>query len=158
MQLLAAHPKKERKEMKKPHLVLAIGLLTLFSLNSTVYAQESIIELVNKKATEHNVPVALAQAVIKLESNYNPKVRGARGEYGLGQIRCSTAKSLGMSGKCDKLLDAATNLDYSMDYLRLALDKANGNLCGAANFYASGIDSRSTKTKYCRDLKKKMGG
>ena len=156
MQFLAAQPTKGER-MKKPELVLVIGLLTLFSLNSTVYAQDNtIIDLVNKKATEHSVPVALAQAIVKIESNYNPKVRGQLGEYGLGQIRCSTAKSMGFTGKCDSLLDPETNLEYSMLYIKLALDKSNNDVCGAANFYSSGIENFSKKTKYCREVLKQL--
>lgn len=144
--------------MKKPHLVLAIGLLTLFSLNSTGYAQNksSIIELVSKKATEHNVPVALAQAVISLESNYNTHVTGVRGEYGLGQIRCSTAKSLGMVGKCDKLNDPETNLEYSMSYLKQGLDISNGDIKKAINYYASGIKDLSKNTRYYKEIMKRL--
>ena len=144
--------------MKKPHLVLAIGLLTLFSLNSTGYAQNksSIIELVSKKATEHNVPVALAQAVISLESNYNTHVTGVRGEYGLGQIRCSTAKSLGMVGKCDKLNDPETNLEYSMSYLKEGIDISNGDIRMAVNYYASGKAGISKNTRYYKEIMKRL--
>ena len=144
--------------MKKPHLVLFLGLLTLFSLDSTVYAQDNtgIIELVNKKATEHNVPVALAQAVIQLESNYNTHVTGVRGEYGLGQIRCSTAKSLGMVGKCDKLNDPETNLEYSMSYLKEGIDISNGDIRMAVNYYASGKAGISMNTRYYKEIMKRL--
>jgi len=134
-----------------------LGLFTLFSLNSTTYAGESISELVNKKATEHKVPVAFAQALIKHESNYNPKARGLKGEYGLGQILCSTARGIGFRDKCDKLLDPETNLEYSMIYLRLALDKSGDDICFAATMYSAGLNHKPTKSRYCREILKKMG-
>ena len=66
--------------MRKTSTVL-LGLVALFSLTSTLYAQD-IPELVTKKATEYKIPVAFAQALIQTESNYKPHARGARGEYG----------------------------------------------------------------------------
>ncbi|MGO7421801.1 transglycosylase SLT domain-containing protein, partial [Rhizobium ruizarguesonis] len=45
---------------------------------STPYAS-----LINKYAAEYNVPVALAQAVVRVESNFNPNARGSAGEVGL---------------------------------------------------------------------------
>lgn len=119
---------------------------------NTSFNTAQIQELVYKVAERHQVPSDLAQAVISLESGYNPKVRGKRGEYGLGQIHCKTAKQEGMKGKCDDLYDPETNLEYSMAYLRYALDLTNNDICKAASFYGSGIIPKSNKTSYCRTM------
>ena len=140
--------------MRKTSTVL-IGLVALFSLTSTLYAQD-IPELVTKKATEYKIPVAFAQALIKTESNYKPHARGARGEYGLGQINCNTAKKIGFNQSCDRLLDPETNLAYSFKYLKMALDKSNNDLCGAATLYSTSIERTPGKSAYCRLVLKRM--
>ena len=140
--------------MRKTSTVL-LGLVALFSLTSTLYAQD-IPELVTKKATEYKIPVAFAQALIKTESNYKPHARGARGEYGLGQINCNTAKKIGFNQSCDRLLDPETNLEYSFKYLRMALDKSNNDLCGAATLYSTSVDRTPGKSSYCRLVLKRM--
>jgi soluble lytic murein transglycosylase-like protein len=140
--------------MRKTSTVL-LGLVALFSLTSTLYAQD-IPELVTKKATEYKIPVAFAQALIRTESNYKPHARGARGEYGLGQINCNTAKKIGFKQSCDRLLDPETNLEYSFKYLRMALDKSNNDLCGAATLYSTSVDRTPGKSSYCRLVLKRM--
>ena len=140
--------------MRKTSTVL-LGLVALFSLTSTLYAQD-IPELVTKKATEYKIPVAFAQALIRTESNYKPHARGARGEYGLGQINCNTAKKIGFKQSCDRLLDPETNLEYSFKYLRMALDKSNNDLCGAATLYSTSIERTPGKSSYCRLVLKRM--
>ena len=140
--------------MRKTSTVL-MGLVALFSLTSTLYAQD-IPELVTKKATEYKIPVAFAQALIRTESNYKPHARGARGEYGLGQINCNTAKKIGFKQSCDRLLDPETNLEYSFKYLRMALDKSNNDLCGAATLYSTSVDRTPGKSSYCRLVLKRM--
>ena len=140
--------------MRKTSTVL-LGLVALFSLTSTLYAQD-IPELVTKKATVYKIPVAFAQALIMTESNYKPQARGARGEYGLGQINCNTAKKIGFNQSCDRLLDPETNLEYSFKYLRMALDKSNNDLCGAATLYSTSIERTPGKSSYCRLVLKRM--
>jgi soluble lytic murein transglycosylase-like protein len=141
--------------MRKASTILAIGLVALFSSYSMVLSQE-IPAIVTKKATEHKVPVAFAQALIQVESNYNPKVRGQKGEYGLGQILCSTAKSVGFNQQCDQLLDPEINLEYSMRLIRWSLDMSKDDICGAANLYSSGVPNIYRKTRYCREVMKRM--
>lgn len=126
--------------------VLGIGML------SSAVANPTIIEKVNEKAQKYDIPGNFAQAVIKTESKYNPKVRGSRGEIGLGQILCPTAKGVGFKGKCDQLYHPDINLEYSMKYLKLALDKANGNQCHAATLYAGGLDRKPRSSAYCKKV------
>jgi soluble lytic murein transglycosylase-like protein len=116
------------------------------------YTSLDIKELVTIYAERHNVPLNLAHAVIYVESGYNPKVMGAKGEYGLGQIRCGTAKEMGFNGKCDDLHDPKNNLEFSMAYLRYALDLTENDTCKAASYYGSGLVPSSNKTQYCKKI------
>lgn len=141
--------------MKIPVMVVALGLAcagcqTTGTISEFAGPQE-IVQLVTDKAQKYQVPVELAQAVVKVESGYNPKAL-SRGNYGLGQIRCGTAKSVGFQGNCRELLKPEVNLEYSMTYLRMALDRSRGDWCGAATLYNSGLDNRPRASKYCRKV------
>jgi soluble lytic murein transglycosylase-like protein len=54
--------------------------------------------------------------------------RGRAGEWGLGQIKCPTARKVGFAGSCGQLADAAINLRYAMAYPRRALDRGGQGL------------------------------
>jgi soluble lytic murein transglycosylase-like protein len=144
--------------MKKLLLALVIGCSMSVSASyakDTKPTQEQVTQihtLVDTIAERHNVPKDLAHAIVSLESNYNPNVTGKLGEIGLGQIRCKTAKTEGFKGKCTELYNPEVNLEYSMSYLRYALDLTNNDICKAASFYSSGQIPRSNKTAYCRKM------
>lgn len=80
------------------------------------------------------------------------------GNYGLGQIRCNTARGLGYRGGCRGLLSAKTNLRYSMKYLRTAIVAAKGDLCRAATLYNRGLYAKVGKGRstYCRKVMQNM--
>ena len=148
--------------MKKVLLALLIGVSmssASYSANTpkntsknTTYNISDIKLLVDIIAERHNVPNDLAHAIVRLESNYNPNVTGKLGEIGLGQIRCMTAKTEGFKGKCTELYKPEVNLEYSMAYLRYALDLTNNDICKAASFYSSGQIPKSNKTSYCKKM------
>jgi soluble lytic murein transglycosylase-like protein len=117
-----------------------------------IYDAIQIQNLVIQKAERHNVPKDFALAIIELESQYDPNVTGKKGEYGLGQILCSTTRLMGFKGKCEQLHDPETNLEYTMLYLRYALDQTNNDICKAASYYGSGKIPKSNKTAYCRTM------
>ena len=114
-------------------------LLYPADLRATPKATNSfdVAELVDAAARDAGVPVHLAHAVVQYESNYNPARRGRAGEWGLGQIKCQTARGVGFKGDCSALADAETNLTYSMKYLRAALDRGGYN-CAGVSLYQSG--------------------
>jgi len=145
--------------MKKVLLALVIGVsmssASSYAANTpknTKYDTPTIQALVTKYAERHKVPSDFAHAIVSLESRYNPSVTGKKGEIGLGQIRCSTAKQQGFKGKCSELYKPEVNLEYTMTYLRYALNLTNDDICKAASFYGSGQIPRSNKTKYCRTM------
>ncbi len=77
-------------------------------------------ELIARYASENDVPVSLAHAVVSVESNYNPKLRGSAGEIGLMQVKLSTARGMGYRGSAKKLYEPETNIRYGMEYLGAA--------------------------------------
>jgi soluble lytic murein transglycosylase-like protein len=52
--------------------------------------------LVEKHAEANDVPPALAQALVQVESSNNPKATGHNGEIGLLQIKPRTARAMGL--------------------------------------------------------------
>ncbi len=93
--------------------------------------------LIAAYADHYDVPEPLVRRVVKRESNFNPGARN--GPYwGLMQIRHDTAGTMGYRGPASGLLDAETNLNYAVRYLRGAYLTAGGNQDLAVRYYASG--------------------
>lgn len=98
---------------------------------------EGIKAIVARHAAANGVPFSLADAVVRVESRYNPRASHA-GNYGLMQIRHQTARGMGYSGGAGGLLDAETNARYGMKYLALAYKLAGGDTCRTIMKYQSG--------------------
>jgi len=94
--------------------------------------------LISKYANQYDVPVALATAVIRVESNFNPMARGTHGEIGLMQIKPATARMMGYSGSAKGLFDPETNIKYGMKYLAAAHDLGGGQTCNTILKYNAG--------------------
>lgn len=98
---------------------------------------EGIKAIVARHAAANGVPFSLADAVVRVESRYNPRASNA-GNYGLMQIRHQTARGMGYSGSASGLLDAETNARYGMKYLAMAYKMAGGDTCRTIMKYQSG--------------------
>ncbi|EJF74939.1 hypothetical protein ME7_01310 [Bartonella birtlesii LL-WM9] len=112
--------------------------------------------LIQKFANKYNVPVNLAHAVVKVESDYKAYTKGAAGEIGLMQIKPATARGLGFNGSVQDLYDPATNLEYGMRYLARAYKLSGGNTCGTILKYNAGHAAKkmnSVSAKYCSRVK-----
>lgn len=120
-------------------------------------SKSTLVQLLADKAKDQNVPFSLAYAIVSVESNFDPRAYSS-GNYGLGQIRCGTARGLGFKGKCSALLNPEINLTWSMQYLKLALDTAKGDFCKAATLYNRGTNARVGKkpSSYCKKVMAKI--
>lgn len=112
--------------------------------------------LVDQAAVAAGIPAAIAHAVIAQESGYRPALRGAAGEWGLGQIKCRTAHGVGFRGACGQLADPATNLRFSFAYLRQAL-ALGGAGCVGVSLYQSGLGGRRGCSSYGRRVMARAG-
>lgn len=145
--------------MKRYIIVVAMllgGCVTNIDNNSVLSSSPALADidpklssLVSFKAVENNIPVKFAHAVILTESRYRANVY-SHGSYGLGQIKCSTAKGIGFRGDCKQLYNPEINLTYSFKYLRMALDIAKDDECHAASLYQAGLGARVKRSKYCK--------
>lgn len=98
---------------------------------------EGIKAIVARHAAANGVPFSLADAIVRVESRYNPRAAHA-GNFGLMQIRHQTARGMGYSGSASGLLDAETNARYGMKYLAMAYKMAGGDTCRTIMKYQSG--------------------
>ncbi len=91
-----------------------------------------------KEALATGLPADIADAVMAVESSYNPSRIGGVGEIGLMQVRPATAAMLGFGGTAQELADPATNIHYGVAYLSTAWRLAGGDLCRALMKYRAG--------------------
>jgi len=113
-------------------------------------AHADVHALVDAAADAAGVPRAIAHAIVRQESNYRPGAYNA-GAIGLGQILCRTARGVGFEGACGQLYDPATNLRWSMKYLRLALDRG-GEGCAGVSLYNTGVYRQPHCSAYGRQV------
>jgi len=110
-------------------------------------------------AATYGVPVSLAHAVIKIESNYRPHLTGSAGEVGLMQIKPATARMLGYTGSVKGLYDPETNIKYGMKYLAMAQGLGGGTTCGTILKYNAGHGAKRmnpVSSAYCSKVKIQM--
>ncbi|HVQ67649.1 MAG TPA: transglycosylase SLT domain-containing protein [Bradyrhizobium sp.] len=94
--------------------------------------------LIEKEAARAGLAPEIAEAVMGVESGYNPGAIGGVGEIGLMQILPSTARMLGFSGPLAELAVPETNIHYGVTYLAKAWRLAGGDLCTATMKYRAG--------------------
>lgn len=102
------------------------------------------------------LPVGLLDALVWIESRYNPLAVSKAGAAGLGQLMPGTARELGVINRFDPL----ENLSGAAKYLRLMLDRFGGvhlalaayNAGPGAVERAKGIPRNGETPAYVRDV------
>ena len=109
--------------------------------------------LVEKEVQNTGLPADIADAVVHVESDYDPATIGGVGEIGLMQIRPGTAALLGFKGSNDELAKPDVNIHYGVIYLSQAWRLAKGDLCRALMKYRAGHGEETMTLRsvtYCR--------
>jgi soluble lytic murein transglycosylase-like protein len=115
--------------------------------------------LIEKEAAQAGLPPEVAEAVMAVESGYNPDAIGGVGEIGLMQLLPSTAAMLGFRGTLAELAVPETNIRYGVTYLAKAWRLAGGDLCTAAMKYRAGHgETRFSvlSVNYCLAVRSKL--
>jgi soluble lytic murein transglycosylase-like protein len=107
-----------------------------------------VVAIIKGSAPRHGVPTWFALRIAKVESNYNPRARGAAGEYGVYQLKCATARGIGFRGDCSQLLNPSTNVQYGLKHLSMALKLSRGNLRLAASKHNGGLGRKKLVPRY----------
>ncbi len=92
---------------------------------------------INRWADHYAVPRTLVHRLAIRESTHNPAARNGP-YYGLLQILPQTARGMGFKGSPQDLLDADTNLEYAVKYLRGAWLLSDGDQSTAVKWYSRG--------------------
>jgi soluble lytic murein transglycosylase-like protein len=119
----------------------------------------SYTTIVSHYAASYGVPESLAHAVISVESNYRPDLRGSAGEIGLMQIKPATARAMGYSGSASGLFNPETNIKYGMKYLGMAHQLSGGSTCGTILRYNAGHGAKRmnpVSAAYCVKVKARL--
>jgi hypothetical protein len=108
------------------------------------------------EATRNRIPFAIVDAVMRVESAYNPGARGDVGEVGLMQVLPSTASMMGFKGPLSALSEPATNIAYGTQYLAEAWRLANQDICTTVMKYRAGHGETRFSVKsvnYCKRVR-----
>ncbi|MER8695995.1 transglycosylase SLT domain-containing protein [Mesorhizobium opportunistum] len=134
----------------------SIGLGNAAASTAAVASSGQYSAIVARYAASYGIPVSLANAVIKIESNYRPNMVGGAGEIGLMQIKPATARMMGYNGSAKGLFDPDTNIKYGMKYLAMARDLGGGTTCGTILKYNAGHGAtrmNPVSAAYCSKVK-----
>lgn len=101
---------------------------------SSVAGGGSFDELIEKISAKYDVDAALVKAVIKAESNFNPKAVSSAGAQGLMQLMPSTAAGLGVMDA----FDPEQNVDGGVRFLCDLLKRYSGSVELALAAYNAG--------------------
>ncbi len=85
---------------------------------------EEVESAIQEAATRHNVDPNLVRAIIKVESNFNPRAVSNRGAMGLMQLMPSTARRL----KVRNPFDVHQNVDAGVRHFRSLLENYKGDV------------------------------
>lgn len=91
-------------------------------------------DLISRHASSYRLEEALVRAVIKVESDYRPRIVSKKGAQGLMQLIPETAKLL----KVNNPFDPSENIRGGSQYLRKMLDLFNDDLELALAAYNAG--------------------
>lgn len=91
-------------------------------------------EEIREIAARHGVAADLVEAVIRVESAFNPRAVSNKGAQGLMQLMPRTASSLGVRN----VFDPRENIEGGVRHLRYLLDKYPGNVSLALAAYNAG--------------------
>lgn len=105
-----------------------------YSEESTPLFRSKYDEIIVEAAQKFDVDAALVSAVIKAESDYNPKVVSHKGARGLMQLMPATAKRFGVSNS----FDPRENIHGGTRYLRWLLKTFDNNADLAVAAYNAG--------------------
>lgn len=131
----------------------------LAETGSSPYDDMPYASVIRREAERQGVPVALAHAVVFLESSYRANITGSAGEVGLMQIKPATAREMGFRGTTRQLYDPQTNIRYGMKYLAGARERGGGTVCGTILKYNAGHyakRSNPVSSRYCQRVKVQM--
>ncbi len=125
--------------------------------SNELYSGKDLYKRIGKaEALRNKIPFAIVDAVMRVESAYNPQALGDVGEVGLMQIRPSTAGMMGFTGPSQALTEPQTNIAYGTQYLAEAWRLSNQDICTTVMKYRAGHGETRFSVKsvdYCKRVR-----
>jgi hypothetical protein len=141
-------------------VLLAGGEVLARPPSDELYDGKALYQRIGKTAAERNkIPFAIVDAVMRVESGYNPGARGDVGEVGLMQIRPATADMMGFKGPASDLAKPETNIAYGTQYLAEAWRLSNQDICTTVMKYRAGHGETRFSVKsidYCLRVRRHL--
>src|ERR1700756_4169578 len=121
----------------KPHATIYLPAESSFTGNSRPAMsidRDGAEKLVREAAERHHIDPALVRAVIETESGWNATAKSRKGALGLMQLIPTTAVRFGVNDA----FNPKQNVDAGVRYLKMLLERYNGNLDLALAAYNAG--------------------
>lgn len=125
----------------------------------TPTSRTAIRKIIERETAKTDLPADIAEAVVFVESGYNPATIGSVGEIGLMQVRPETAAMLGFRGNTAELAEPDINIHYGVLYLTRAWQLAGGDLCRALMKYRAGHGEETMSPRsqvYCNRARNRL--
>lgn len=127
-------------------IICIIAIIDIPSKIQKIIYKKQYIEYVEKYSQEYNVDQNLVYAVIKAESNFNPKAKSSKNATGLMQLMENTAKDITKKVNLQisdeelqkRLQDADININLGTKYLSILIERYK-NIEIAVAAYNAGI-------------------
>lgn len=99
-------------------------LLALLAMTGFTYAktQEDVIKACLKV---YKGDCGLIASIAYIESRYNPQAYNPEGSYGVMQVKCSTARMMGFTGRCEELYNMELNIEIAGRYIDYQITRFN---------------------------------
>lgn len=117
--------------------LLASGLTMALTNDVAAATRAEVKRIIIDEAENSRVPVSLALAVAKIESNFNDKAESSAGARGVMQIMPKTARTE-FDVKANELWDARLNVQLGIAYLEQLFDQYGGKWNLALSHYNGG--------------------
>lgn len=116
--------------------------LLILLISFKTYSQEKIsVEFIKKMCEKHNASnCTIIQAMSWVENRYRNVTVTDNGSlsYGPLQIKCDTARMVGLKFDCEQLRDPEVSIRFAIKYYELQLKRYNGNIEKAVAAYNAG--------------------
>lgn len=110
------------------------AFLSLTSRTQVHLAPHPTLRLIHELARQHNIEPRLVQAIIRVESNFNPRAVSRAGAQGLMQLMPATAKRYHVEDP----FDPRANIEGGLRYLKHLLRHFSGDMRRVLAAYNAG--------------------